>query len=106
MRVGISRTKDRRHSREVACMVQVRARRPDEAACEGNQAAVARGMPGDKFCSQAGALGKAADKYALERYAPIHGKLYHRAYLCQGGGYPGLVFRDRRHERKGIPAMI
>ena len=49
MRVRISGTKERRHSREIAHMVQVRVRGPDESAGECHQATIARRMPGDKL---------------------------------------------------------
>ena len=65
-------------------MVQVRVRWADQAAGEGNDAAIARGVSGDKLRRQARALGEATDKYALPRYAGIHGELHHRPHLCQG----------------------
>src|ERR1700677_1815887 len=86
MRVRISGTKERRHSREIARMVQIRVRGPNEAAGQCHQAAIARRMAGNKFRRQASALREATEKNALQRYAAIHGELYHRTHLCQGGG--------------------
>src|ERR1700691_6093260 len=106
MRVRVSGTKERRHSREITGMVHVRVRRPKEAAVKCHKAAIAPRMPGDKFRGQASALREATEKNALQRYAAIHGELYHRTHLCQGGGKPRLVFRDWCHERIGVPAMI
>src|SRR5580658_10093947 len=71
MRVRISGTKEGRHSRKIAGMVQVRVRWPDEAAGECNQAAIARRIPGDKLRRQACALGEAAHEDALQREAAI-----------------------------------
>src|SRR4051794_10813666 len=103
MRVDIAAAKESRSTDELAGVVARRTFRPDQAAAQADYPAIAARMPCRILEGEAGTLGKSEQHDALRLKAlnaePAEQSVQH----CKCRGQEGLIARDRREERIGIP---